>query len=67
MPFQLTNNLHYASFIKQGLHIISLLVNLNIGGNDMYILSTIVMAILAIALVAVPIIILMTDEDKWDS
>ena len=33
----------------------------------MYILSTIVMAILAIALVAVPIIILMTDDDKWDS
>ena len=67
MPFQLTNNLYYASISKQGLHIISLLVNLNIGGNEMYILSTIVMAILAIALVAVPIIILMTDEDKWDS
>ena len=33
----------------------------------MYILSTIVMAILAIAIVVVPIIILMTDEDKWDS
>ena len=57
----------FASISKQGLHIISLLVNLNIGGKQMYILSTIVMAILAIALVAVPIIILMTDEDKWDS